>query len=78
MKKNYNVSIEDNGAGFLIVIIGSGTGDRLVVKAFSTLGESWRHIMWMYQIESQEFTVGKKEVPVTEWINGMKQAGYLD
>ena len=77
MKKNYNVSIEDNGAGFLIVI-GSGTEDRLVVKAFSALGEAWRHIMWMYQIESQEFTVGKKEVPVTEWINGMKQAGYLD
>ena len=77
MKKNYNVSIEDNCAGFLIVI-GSGTEDRLVVKAFSALGEAWRHIMWMYQIESQEFTVGKKEVPVTEWINGMKQAGYLD
>ena len=77
MKKNYNVSIDDNGAGFLVVI-NKGTDERFVVNAFSTLGAAWRHIEWMYRIESQEFTVGEKEVPVTEWIDGMKKAGYID
>lgn len=77
MKKNYNVIIDDNGAGFLVVI-NKGTSERFVINAFSTLGEAWKHIKWMYQIESQEFTVGGKEIPVTEWIDGMKKAGYLD
>ena len=43
-----------------------------------SIQEAWKHIEWMYQIESQEFTVGKKGIPVTEWIDGMKKAGYLD
>lgn len=77
MKKNYNVSIDDNGAAFLVVI-NMGTSERFVVGAFNTLGDAWRNIQWMYQIESQEFTVGIKEIPVTEWICGMKKAGYLD
>ena len=77
MKKNYNVSIDDNGAGFLVVI-NNGTSERFVVGVFNTLGKAWRHIEWMCQIESQEFTVGKKEIPVTEWIDRMKKAGYLD
>ena len=77
MKKNYNVSIEDNGASFLVVI-NKGTDERFVVNAFSTLGGAWNHIIWLYRIESQEFTVGEKEVPVTEWIAGMKKAGYID
>lgn len=77
MKKNYNVRIDDNGTAFLVVI-NMGTEQRLVVGAFSALGEAWKHIEWMYKIESQEFTVGKKGIPVTEWIDGMKKAGYLD
>lgn len=77
MKKNYNVSIDDNGAGFLVVI-NKGTSERFVVCSFNTLSEAWKHIEFMYRIESQEFTVGKKEIPVTEWIEGMKKAGYLD
>lgn len=77
MKKNYNVSIEDNGAGFLVVI-NKGTSERFVVASFLTLAGAWNHIKWMYQIESQEFTVGKKEIPVTEWVDGMEKAGYLD
>ena len=77
LKKSYNVSVDDNGAGFLIVI-NKGTSERFVVGAFNTLGEAWKHIEWMYQIESQKFTVGRKGIPVTEWINGMKKAGYLD
>lgn len=77
MKKNYNVSIEDNGAGFLVVI-NKGTSERFVACAFNTIGEAWRQIEWMYIIESQEFTVGKTQIPVTEWIDGMKKSGYLD
>ena len=77
MKKIYNVRVNDNGAAFLVVI-NMGTEQRLVVGAFSELGEAWNHIEWMYKIESQEFTVGKKGIPVTEWIDGMKKAGYLD
>lgn len=76
MKKNYNVSVEDNGATYLIVI-NKGT-ERFVVGHESSLGLAWERIEWMYRIESQEFTVGKKEVPVTEWIDGMKKAGYLE
>lgn len=77
MVKDYNVSIDDNGAAFLVVI-NNGTSGRLVVGAFSTLGSAWDHIKWMYQIEQQEFTVGKKEVPVKDWIAGMKMCGYID
>ena len=77
MKKNYNVSIDDNGSAFLVVI-NNDTSERFVVGAFNTLGEAWKHIEWMYQIESQEFTVGNKGISVTEWIDGMKKAGYLD
>lgn len=77
MKKNYNVSIDDNGAGYLIVI-NKGTSERFVVCALNTLGEAWRHIEWMYRIESQEFTVGEKQIPVTDWIAGMMVAGYID
>lgn len=77
MKKNYNVSIEDNGATYLIVI-NKGTEQRFVVGYENSLGNAWRKIEWMYKIESQEFTVGNKNVPVTQWIEGMKKAGYLD
>ena len=77
MVKDYNVRSDDKGAAFLVVI-NNGTSGRLVVGAFSTLGDAWGHIKWMYQIEQQEFTVGKKEVPVKDWIAGMKMCGYID
>lgn len=76
MNKQYNVSIDDNGAAFLVVI-NKGTDQRFVVSAFSSLYQAWKHIEWMYRIETQEFTVGAKDIPVEQWINGMKQAGYL-
>ena len=77
MKKNINVSIDDNGSAFLLVM-SNDSEQRFVMSAHQTLGDAWRQIYWLYQIESQEFTVGKKEIPVTEWIKGMKQAGYLE
>lgn len=77
-KYQYNVRIEDNGGGFLIVVRDEALNMRLVVAAFQTLGNAWQHIVWMYQIESQSFTVGKKEVPVKDWIDGMKMCGYID
>lgn len=75
--KNYNVTVEDNGAAFEIVI-NAGSEQRFVVAAFNTLGAAWEHIVWMYKIEQQLFTVGKKRVVVTEWISGMRQAGYIE
>lgn len=75
--KNYNVTIEDNGAAFEIVI-NAGSEQRFVVAAFNTLGDAWKHIEWMYAIEQQLFTVGKKRIIVTEWILGMRKAGYIE
>lgn len=78
MKKNSVVAVEDNGAAFLVVV-NPGTDERLVVNAFSCLASAWEHIEWMYKIESQEFLVkGRKLVPVAEWVDGMKKAGFLD
>lgn len=67
-----NVKIYDNGAAFCIMV------DGLCVHASDSLGNAWRHIEWMYRIASQKFTVGEKAVPVVEWIEGMRKAGYLD
>lgn len=67
-----NVNIYDNGAAFCVTVNG------MIVEAKNTLGDAWRHIQWMYEIASQEFTVGDKKVPVKEWISGMMKAGYLD
>lgn len=75
--KNYNVTVEDNGAAFEVVI-NAGTEQRFVIATFSTLGGAWAHIVWMYTIEQQLFTVGKKRVIVTQWITGMRQAGYIE
>ena len=77
MTKNMNVRIDDNGTAFLLVI-NNNSEQRFVISAHSTLGEAWNEIYWLYQIESQDFTVGEKEIPVTEWIKGMKQAGYIE
>ena len=77
MTKNMNVRIEDNGAAFFLVI-SNRSEQRFVISAHNTLGDAWRAIKWLYQIESQEFTIGNKEVPVKEWIKGMEQAGYKE
>ena len=77
MTKNINVRIEDNGAAFLLVI-NNNSEQRFVISTHRTLSDAWNKICWLYQIESQDFTVGKKEIPVAEWIKGMKQAGYIE
>jgi hypothetical protein len=67
-----NVEIKDNTAAFLVTVNG------LIVAHFDTLGGAWGHIVWMYRIASQNFTVGKKRVPVVEWIEHMVAVGYLE
>ena len=78
-EREMNVRIRDNGAAFLICVRAKGEyGYGLIVKACNSLGLAWEHIQWMYRVASQEFTVGEKRVPVSDWIDGMKKAGYLD
>ena len=77
MKKEYNVRVEDNGSSYLLVL-NKGTEQRLVIGSCVSLGQAWEQIQWLYRIETQEFTVGEKKIPVTDWIDGMKKAGYLD
>lgn len=67
-----NVQIYDNGAAFMIMV------DGMIVTGFNTLGAAWKHIEWMYRIACQQFTVGEKKTPVTEWIASMKKVGALD
>lgn len=67
-----NVTIKDNGAAFIIMV------DGMIVQAENSLGNAWRHIQWMFEIASQEFTVGEKKIPVKEWLTGMMMAGFLD
>lgn len=67
-----NVRIHDNGAAFLVRVNG------LTVAHFNTLGNAWRHIDWMYAVESQNFTVGQYEIPVKVWLHEMKRSGFLD
>lgn len=78
MLKKYTVSVEDNGAAFLVVVNGRGD-DRLVVAAERSLGDAWRKIKWMHEIESQEFCVrcAKRDIPVSEWIEMMKNVGVF-
>ena len=71
-KKMMNVTIQDNGGAYVVSVNG------LVTSAHSSLGNAWRHIEWMYRVASQRFTVGKNEIPVIEWLEGMHKAGYLD
>ncbi len=77
MNKKINIRIDDNGSAFLLVI-NNAAEQRFVISSHSTLGDAWRAIKWLYQIESQEFTVGRKEIPVETWINGMEAAGYIE
>ena len=67
-----NVTIRDNGSAYMISV------DGLIVAHKSSLGEAWRHVVWMHRIATQEFTVGLKCVPVKVWIDAMLKAGYLE
>lgn len=67
-----NVRITDNGSAYMISING------LIATYKSSLGEAWRHIVWMHQVASQDFTVGEKNVPVKEWIAHMSAVGFID
>lgn len=66
-----NVTIYDNGAAFCICVNG------LITTTKNSLGGAWNHIKWMYEVASQEFTVGKDKTPVKEWIRKMMEIGYL-
>lgn len=68
----HNVEIYDNGAAFMVMV------DGLIVKACNSLGGAWRHIEWMHVVASQNFTVGKKKVPVKEWLDHMYAIGFMD
>lgn len=67
-----NITIYDNGAAFMIC------ADGTIVHACNSLGDAWRHIVWMYRVASQRFTVGESKTPVKEWIRQMYKQGYLD
>ena len=67
-----NVTFKDNGSAFLVLV------DGLIIGHFSTLGNAWQHVDWMYAIAQQRFTVGKKQTPAKEWVYQMHKAGYLD
>ena len=67
-----NIDIYDNGAGFMVTVNG------MIVEGFSTLGAAWNHIAWMHKVASQEFTVGKKNVPVKDWIEHMVAIGFME
>ena len=67
-----NITIHDNGAAFMIC------ADGLIVHSCNSLGNVWRHIVWMYRVASQKFTIGKEKIPVQKWMYKMYKQGYLD
>lgn len=67
-----NVKIVDNGNAYVIYV------DGLIVAHTSTLGDAWRHIVWMHRVATQHFTVGEHKMDVEDWIYMMERAGYLD
>ena len=67
-----NVTIYDNGNAYMLMV------DGLIVSAHNTLGGAWERIAWMYRIASQEFTVGKNEIPVKEWLDNGIAYGWLE
>ena len=71
-RKMQNVRVHDNGAAFIVMV------DGLMVSAHNSLGGAWRHIQWMYEVASQQFTVGKSETPVRIWLTQMMKQGYLE
>lgn len=64
-----DVTIYDNGSAYMICV------DGMIVTYKNSLGDAWRHIVWMYRIATQHFTVDG--MPVTDWIDRMKKNGYL-
>lgn len=54
------------------------TVNGIIVNGFSTLGAAWNHIAWMYKVATQNFTVGKKEIPVEDWLSHMIAVGFLE
>lgn len=71
-KSKPNVNVYDNGAAFMVTV------DGIITHACNSLGGAWRHIQWMYEVASQDFTVGSKGTPVRDWLDGMMKAGYID
>ena len=67
-----NITIYDNGSAYMIQC------DGLIVTYKNSLGDAWRHIKWMYEVASQEFTVGMEKIPVKQWIRKMMEIGFLD
>ena len=67
-----NIRIYDNGNAYIIMV------DGLTVHACSSLGDAWRHIQWMHDVATQQFTVGDKEIPVEEWLTHMIALGFLE
>lgn len=72
MNKLHNVRVHDNGAAFLVMV------DGMITSHHNSLGNAWRHIQWMYEIASQEFTVGANEIPVKQWLVGMMEQGFIE
>lgn len=66
------VMVCDNGAGFCVTVNG------LIVDSFSTLAGAWNRIAWMYRVASQDFVVGKKEIPSKEWVEGAIKMGFIE
>lgn len=66
------VMVYDNGAGFCVTVNG------LIVDCFSTLAGAWSRIAWMYRVTSQDFVVGKNEIPAKEWLEGAIGMGFVD
>lgn len=79
MKKNHCISVEYNGSVFFVVL-NAGSEERLVLAYFNTLSGAWNNIRKMYEIENQEFFVGKvgSTLRVSTWVEMMKKAGYID
>lgn len=67
-----NVTISDNGCAYVVMVNG------LIVHACSSLGSAWRHVQWMRDVATQNFTVGDNKIPVEEWLTHMKKLGFLD
>jgi len=67
-----NVTISDSGSGYIILV------DGLIVAWKTTLGEAWKHLVWMHRVAGQSFTVGNGKTPVKIWIERMIQIGYLN
>ena len=62
-----NIKIYDNGNGYCVMVNG------LISHFANSLGDAWRHVIWMHEVASQKFTVGTDATPVEEWVKKMKE-----